>query len=108
MSPTDAPTGTAPSSSVRRVIVASLIGTSLEWYDFFIYGTAAALVTAGCCGCGRLVRNVPRIVSKPRSYSPLHTKLSSSQRNTSHCWSFLGCSTVATPSFGIFPAVGSR
>ena len=33
---------TAP--SVRRVIVASLIGTSLEWYDFFVYGTAAALV----------------------------------------------------------------
>jgi metabolite-proton symporter len=33
-----------PASSVRRVIVASLIGTSLEWYDFFIYGTAAALV----------------------------------------------------------------
>jgi len=31
-------------SSARRVIVASLIGTSLEWYDFFIYGTAAALV----------------------------------------------------------------
>src|SRR6478735_3035631 len=34
---------TAP-SSVRKVIVASVIGTSLEWYDFFIYGTAAALV----------------------------------------------------------------
>jgi len=31
-------------SSMRKVIVASLIGTSLEWYDFFIYGTAAALV----------------------------------------------------------------
>jgi metabolite-proton symporter len=30
--------------SVRRVVVASLVGTSLEWYDFFIYGTAAALV----------------------------------------------------------------
>jgi metabolite-proton symporter len=29
---------------VRRVIVASLIGTSLEWYDFLIYGTSAALV----------------------------------------------------------------
>jgi metabolite-proton symporter len=28
----------------RRVILASLIGTSLEWYDFFLYGTAATLV----------------------------------------------------------------
>lgn len=45
MSPADPPTATAPPpSSVRRVIVASLIGTSLEWYDFLIYGTSAALV----------------------------------------------------------------
>ncbi len=36
--------GTRQPSSVRRVVVASLVGTSLEWYDFFIYGTAAALV----------------------------------------------------------------
>ncbi|MEJ3656928.1 MFS transporter [Actinomycetes bacterium KLBMP 9759] len=28
---------------VRRVVVASLIGTSLEWYDFFIFSTAAAV-----------------------------------------------------------------
>jgi metabolite-proton symporter len=38
------PPPSPPGSSVRRVIIASLIGTSLEWYDFFIYGTAAALV----------------------------------------------------------------
>jgi MFS family permease len=38
-----APSATLPSSP-RKVIVASLIGTSLEWYDFFLYGTAAALV----------------------------------------------------------------
>ena len=45
MSTTNPPSAAAPPrSSVRRVIVASLIGTSLEWYDFFIYGTAAALV----------------------------------------------------------------
>lgn len=33
-----------PPASIRKVIIASVIGTSLEWYDFFIYGTAAALV----------------------------------------------------------------
>ncbi|HEU4695040.1 MAG TPA: MFS transporter [Vicinamibacterales bacterium] len=35
-----------PSSenSVRLVAVASFIGTTIEWYDFFLYGTAAALV----------------------------------------------------------------
>jgi metabolite-proton symporter len=37
-------TAPAPASPLRRVVAASLIGTSLEWYDFFIYGTAAALV----------------------------------------------------------------
>ena len=31
-------------AELRRVIVASFIGTTIEWYDFFLYGTAAALV----------------------------------------------------------------
>src|SRR5918994_776213 len=31
-------------SAIRKVAAASLIGTTIEWYDFFIYGTAAALV----------------------------------------------------------------
>ncbi|HEY7852095.1 MAG TPA: MFS transporter [Caulobacteraceae bacterium] len=36
--------GRARPSSLRQVILASLIGTTIEWYDFFLYGTAAALV----------------------------------------------------------------
>ena len=30
--------------ALRKVVVASLIGTTIEWYDFFLYGAAAALV----------------------------------------------------------------
>ncbi len=29
---------------MKRTVVASFIGTAIEWYDFFLYGTAAALV----------------------------------------------------------------
>jgi metabolite-proton symporter len=29
---------------LRRAVVASTVGTSIEWYDFFLYGSAAALV----------------------------------------------------------------
>ena len=28
---------------VRRAVIASTVGTSIEWYDFFLYGTIAAL-----------------------------------------------------------------
>jgi metabolite-proton symporter len=31
-------------TQVRRAMVASTVGTAIEWYDFFLYGTAAALV----------------------------------------------------------------
>ena len=34
----------AETGSIRTVALASLIGTTIEWYDFFLYGTAAALV----------------------------------------------------------------
>ncbi|MGW2986379.1 MFS transporter [Streptomyces goshikiensis] len=39
------PATAAPSpTGIRRIVAASLIGTTIEWYDFFLYGTAAALV----------------------------------------------------------------
>ncbi len=31
-------------NSIVRVVFASLIGTAVEWYDFFLFGSAAALV----------------------------------------------------------------
>ena len=31
-------------NNIRRVVIASFIGTTIEWYDFFLYGTASALV----------------------------------------------------------------
>jgi MFS family permease len=31
-------------SQRRRAVFASTVGTTIEWYDFFLYGTAAALV----------------------------------------------------------------
>ncbi len=37
-------TRASDTNSVRLVAVASFIGTTIEWYDFFLYGTAAALV----------------------------------------------------------------
>jgi MFS family permease len=42
------PVGPEPSAGGRRTVliavIASTIGTTIEWYDFFLYGTAAALV----------------------------------------------------------------
>jgi metabolite-proton symporter len=35
---------TPEKTPLRRVVMASLIGTTIEWYDFFLYGSAAALV----------------------------------------------------------------
>ncbi|MBL8554260.1 MAG: MHS family MFS transporter [Phenylobacterium sp.] len=35
---------TSDPATLRRVVGASIIGTTIEWYDFFLYGTAAALV----------------------------------------------------------------
>src|SRR4051812_24942915 len=37
-------TSTWQPGHLRRVVLASAIGTTIEWYDFFLYGSAAALI----------------------------------------------------------------
>jgi hypothetical protein len=37
-------TTTTNGTELRRVVAASVVGTALEWYDFFIYGFAVTLV----------------------------------------------------------------
>jgi metabolite-proton symporter len=39
-----APSADAPANTTGRIVVASFIGTAIEFYDFYVYGTAAALV----------------------------------------------------------------
>jgi len=44
MPQTTGPASAAPELGVGRIVLASLIGTAIEFYDFYVYGTAAALV----------------------------------------------------------------
>ncbi|HEY9225098.1 MAG TPA: MFS transporter, partial [Gemmatimonadaceae bacterium] len=34
----------SPSSAVRTLLFSSSIGTIIEWYDFFVFASAAALI----------------------------------------------------------------
>lgn len=89
---TPAPAPTAP-GSLRRIVAASLIGTTIEWYDFFLYGSAAALVfnklffpneepwSARCC------RSSPT-----RSASPPARSAPSSSATTGTVSAASGCS----------------
>ena len=45
-------------SNMQKVALTALAGTSIEWYDFFLYGAAAALIfpTAFLEKCHQLQR----------------------------------------------------
>ncbi|MDI1302603.1 MAG: MFS transporter [bacterium] len=47
MKHTSSPASATPTTAPRQHVlvgVASMVGTTIEWYDFFLYGTAAALI----------------------------------------------------------------
>ncbi|NEW45222.1 MHS family MFS transporter [Nocardia cyriacigeorgica] len=41
---TAGPSGSTVAPTHRKVAMATLVGTTLEWYDFMLYGTASALI----------------------------------------------------------------
>ncbi|MFE3445920.1 MFS transporter [Nocardia sp. NPDC059180] len=41
---TEGPSGSTVAPTHRKVAMATLVGTTLEWYDFMLYGTASALI----------------------------------------------------------------
>ncbi len=36
----------------KKVLTPTLVGTTIEWYDFFVYAQAAGLVFARCSSAG--------------------------------------------------------
>ena len=40
----DTPNNGLCQQNLRRVVISSLIGAGIEWYDFFLYGVVAGLV----------------------------------------------------------------
>ena len=71
------------SAQLRKAVIASTIGTTIEWYDFFLYGTAAGLVfgklyfpnSDPLCGYAPCLRHVFRRLRRPagrrRDFRPL-------------------------------------
>ena len=65
--------GPAVRTQRLRAIVASTVGTTIEWYDFFLYGTASALVfpkvffpgDSAYAGDPAVVRHLVRRVRRP-------------------------------------------
>ena len=66
----------APShGEIKKVAFASFIGTAIEWYDFFLYGTAASLVFPSLF--------FPEFSRPPQSCSPFRPTRSVSRRGRS-------------------------
>src|SRR5437868_13654429 len=36
----------APAKDIRKIIIASSVGTLIEWYDFYIFGSLATVIAA--------------------------------------------------------------
>ena len=71
------------SAQLRKAVIASTIGTAIEWYDFFLYGTAAGLIfgklyfpnedalDGDACGLRHLFHRLCRAADRRRDIRPL-------------------------------------
>ena len=99
-------------TNIVKVVAASLVGTTIEWYDFFLYGSAAALVFPRCSSPAsdpaRRHAASPSAPS-PSGSSPARSAASSSATSATRsaarsCWSFsLLLMGVATFAIGLLP-----
>ncbi len=55
-------------TDIKRIVLSSIIGTAVEWYDFLIYGTASAPRndSASCVHAGT---SPSRSLSRSRDYN---------------------------------------
>ncbi len=72
------------STQLRKAVIASTVGTAIEWYDFFLYGAAAGLVfgklylpqsdvlvVATLLAFGDLFHRLRRTADRRRDFRPL-------------------------------------
>ncbi len=100
------PESQAPPSGLKKVVGASMAGTVVEWYEFFLYGTAATLVFSKVFfpGGGNELDAIIALSSPTPSDSPPgHSAESSSDISEtssagSSCCSSVCCWSVPRPS----------
>jgi hypothetical protein len=61
-----APPNTRGDYKIWQVISASAVGTMIEWYDFYIFGSLATVISPSICpACYGIVRSSPSPLSRP-------------------------------------------
>ena len=70
--PTGPGSGTShesPPSVLRKVVIASMAGTVVEWYEFFLYASAATLVFGKPCSSRTPAPNWTAIIAAFLTYA---------------------------------------
>src|SRR5690625_1431264 len=98
-------------SEERRVLAGTLVGTTIEWYDFFIYAQAAAFVLAPLLFAPLSHENAPLAPSPqntPRAPSPVRRPLCPFHPPSVPSWRGLSATWgISTAARSCLPSPGS-